>query len=485
MTTGLWRVIPVRWVAVPVVFLLSTGLRADTFDWKVDDNGNWGDGTAVWNKTAGTSGRAYPDDSSDVANLTNDISADRTVTIPTGGVAVHTLTAGDSDGSESFIIDGRQLTTHGDLSFVNDATVRLDADLSVAPKTNMQGDGTGSGETLVLNGTMDVRGTTGGVTVKSGLALEMNSTVTGLPSYIGFGAGSGGTIACGLDGSLRDGGGTVGIASGGTLTTDGNDRWVSNNVSFGQKTAHFDGSNGDLEIRGSTTFSSVNYYTSNIVNIENGRLTLAGDVNWNVHNAKSTGQSPLTLEDGALEIAGSGNAYTVQAGKDIDIRGTGDFVLNNTDGSPTGSGNSLLLASGVTLKGDGSTDSAIEVSGAINPGNSIGELTVGDTTFQDGSELIIELDGTGNDILNIDGALDLSSPTDTLTITGPATANNFTFVTYTGMLLGEFDAVNLPAGMSPDLLSYEGNQITFTPEPAAGALLGLALIGLLGRPEKD
>ena len=462
-------------------FLCFAGMQfgvalADTFDWTTDDDGSWDDG-GNWSTSSTT--RTYPDDASDVANLNRDISADRTVSIPNAGISVNTLSAGDADGQEAFIISGGQLTTHSDLSFVNDATVVLDSDLSVAPRTDLAGDGTGSGETLVLNGTMDVRNTTGGVTVNSGLTLEMNSTVTGLPSYIGFGAGNGGTIACGFNGSLRDSGGTVGIASGGTLTTDGNDRWISDNVSFGQKTAYFDGSNGDLEIRGTTTFSSVNYYTSNIVNIEDGKLTLAGNINWNVHNAKATGQSPLTLDNGTLEITGTSNDYQVEADKNIDIRGSGDFVLNNSDGSPTGSGNSLLLASGVTLKGDGSTSSGIGLGGTINPGNSVGELAVGSTTFLDGSELIIELDGTGSDRLNVTGDLDLSSTADTLTIIGPSTTNNFTLATYAGSLVGEFDTVNMPAGMSSDLLSYGGNQITYTPEPGSGLLISLLVLAVL------
>ena len=456
---------------ITLLGLAAGTAQAATYDWNVDNSGAW-DSSGNWTSGDGTD---YPNATDDIANLDNNITADRTITIPTGGVDVDTATIGDSDAGSVFIISGGKLNTQSGLTIDNGATVQIDADIGLPNQQALSGNG--SSGLLILTGDVISNNKYQAVTIaNNGLTTRFSGTVTNIKQRASVSGGS--TLQVAKDGTLNDY--SSGIGVGGTVSTYGGDRAVTDRFSFSQDSV-FDGSNGNLSI-GGAAFSGPNWFSAPSANINDGTLTITGDISWNLD---ANGQGVyIPFDNGTLEITGSGNTYSADG--DVEFRGTGSLLLNNGDGSATGTGNTLILASGVTLGGDGSTASNVSLDGTINPGNSVGELDIGGVIFNDGSELVIELDGSGNDILNVAGDVDLSSGSDTLRFTGAPSSSTFTFVNYAGTLTGTFDTViDETNSLNLDKLSYSGGVFAIIPEPTTALLLALpSLLALRRRQRK-
>ena len=191
---------------------------------------------------------------------------------------------------------------------------------------------------------------------------------------------------------------------------------------------------GTLDMDGSGT--PINCNLDGNEGADNGNFIITGNI---------TGSATFGLNgnfDNAVAVLAGSNTY---AG--ITPVNAGTLVL---DGTHTGGG-SYTVASGATLAGTGSTDSAVVVyAGAtLAPGNGIGTLTVGELALY--GTLAIEIDGTTTPGVDydqlavtgsaaIDGAalaLDFGSAA----VTGTATVLDLTDV---GSILGEF--AGLPDG---------------------------------------
>ena len=72
----------------------------------------------------------------------------------------------------------------------------------------------------------------------------------------------------------------------------------------------------------------------------------------------------------------------------------GTFLVNNTSGSGTGSGNVALNAN-ATLGGSGSIAGSVDVAsfGTLTPGDNIGDLAVGTVAFDSNARFSVELGG--------------------------------------------------------------------------------------------
>ena len=196
--------------------------------------------------------------------------------------------------------------------------------------------------------------------------------------------------------------------------------------------------------------------------------------------------------NGKLIISGAGKTYTDSTGQGVNIEGTGSFIVNNATGSATGTGNTLWIGPGVLLGGDGSVAGSdlIVRGGTISPGNSIGTLTVGDTMLQSGSTLQMELSLSGNDMLIVQGDLDLSN-VETLELSGPLVSNEFfSLIQVSGAINGTFDTIDFGStGFTVDDISYGGiipgvitlGSLPVVPEPSTLPLAVLGLIGLVRR----
>ncbi|MCX5653984.1 MAG: autotransporter-associated beta strand repeat-containing protein, partial [Planctomycetota bacterium] len=95
----------------------------------------------------------------------------------------------------------------------------------------------------------------------------------------------------------------------------------------------------------------------------------------------------------------------------------GNLQVNNTTGSGTGTG-AVTVNSSATLGGTGTISGPVSVlgGGSVAPGASVGTLTINNSmTWQDSSTYLWEINdaiggaGTGWDLLNLGGALDLTS----------------------------------------------------------------------------
>jgi len=138
-------------------------------------------------------------------------------------------------------------------------------------------------------------------------------------------------------------------------------------------------------------------------------------------------------------------ATTVEAGR---------LVVNGTNANST-----VTVESGASLSGTGSVGGGLIVGGLLAPGNSVGTLTAGNTTFDGGGAFELEVfdwvssAGTGWDLLAVNGDLTLNATTNSpftihlVSLQNTNTpglsvdwnqASSFTntFVTYTGSLLG-------------------------------------------------
>lgn len=167
-------------------------------------------------------------------------------------------------------------------------------------------------------------------------------------------------------------------------------------------------------------------------------------------------------------------AYTVP----VSITGGGIVSLNgtNTYSGPT------TVTPGTTLGGIGSLTSALTVNGILAPGNSIGTLTVGNTTFGTGGSFDVELGAGLSDLLDVNGNLDIANAI--LNLSGIAdNVTSYVITTYTGSLTGPFSNVTgLPAGYTLDYGSGSAGQITLlVPEPASLALIGLGSVLVFAR----
>jgi len=163
--------------------------------------------------------------------------------------------------------------------------------------------------------------------------------------------------------------GSSGVSGGAAYVQSGAALEVQNNIALGGaggKTLYLNGTGignaGALRnVSGANSNSGAVIFQSNTtIGVDSGSLALSGIV---------SGSGSLTkLGAGTFTLSG---ANTYSGGTTIS---SGSFIVNNTTGSGTGSGD-LFIASGATLGGSGTIGGAATVNGSLNPGNSPGVIT--------------------------------------------------------------------------------------------------------------
>lgn len=419
-----------------------------------------------------------------------------TGTMTKSGAGTLTLTGANTSTGTLFINAGTlQIGSGGTTGSVNAAIQNNSALIfnrsdSVTHAANINGPGTlakqGLG-TLTLSGTNSY---SGGTTISNG-TLRL---------------GSSGAI--GSTGTVTFGGGILEFSA--SNTTDYSSRFstaagqnyriqlASQNVTFATGLTSVGGTlrvtgPGSLTLTGANTYTGLTTVENADLRIGNGGTTgsLVGNISsdsfvtFNRSDSYTYGGtlsgSGTVRQNGAgtLILTGS-NSYT--GGTDVNA---GTLLANNGSGSATGSG-AVLVLSGATLGGDGSISGSVTINsgGFLAPGSSTGDLTVGNVTFQAGSTFLVELGGltpgTQHDRLNVTSAASLNGTLDVSLFGGfvPNIGDTFTILsagnragTFTSIVTQGFDAS----------VAYNGNQVTLTvtaiPEPAAAAVLGLAVLG--------
>ncbi len=222
------------------------------------------------------------------------------------------------------------------------------------------------------------------------------------------------------------------------------------------------------------------------VHDSNGSGLVGTDVTLDLVNASLTLGTGGQI-DGSL-IARAGSSFTVPGGTRI-IGGD----LSVLAGSTVNFSSADVTVAGI-LSGDGTITGPVTVSGSVGPGLSPGTLTTGSLTLLDDSHLLYELDapgtGGGNDLISVQGDLDVDDGTVIVDVTGLTdfAYGTYTLMTYTGSIFGgagNFEIGSFPAGFGLQVLvddSGPGGTVLLSsiPEPSTLLLLLLGAAGLFG-----
>ncbi|NDW19781.1 hypothetical protein D0T53_12815 [Dysgonomonas sp. 216] len=142
----------------------------------------------------------------------------------------------------------------------------------------------------------------------------------------------------------------------------------------------------------------------------------------------------------------------------------GRLIAKNTTGSATGSGGVIVNSTSMLL-GTGTIQGVVSVNngGAIMPGlsdSSIGTLSLGSSAaFRDGSNVVIKVNGTRNDVLKVGGSLTLSGTLEMKNL-GSAykSGASYTIFNVTGTISGNFTEI-VPA-IPGEGLMWDTSRIT-------------------------
>jgi hypothetical protein len=142
----------------------------------------------------------------------------------------------------------------------------------------------------------------------------------------------------------------------------------------------------------------------------------------------------------------------------------------------------VTVEDGGTLGGTGrirNTDVVVQPGGALAPGASIGTFWVGSADI-DGT-LVIEIDESDdlvNDLLIVEGNLNIEDAEISFDIAGSLTQTSYLIATYGGALLGEFDPDDAPMDYTFDYSVIGQVSLVSVPEPASVLMIGLGIVGL-------
>ncbi|MBJ7259935.1 MAG: autotransporter-associated beta strand repeat-containing protein, partial [Chthoniobacterales bacterium] len=349
--------------------------------------------------------------------------------------------------------------------FTNSLTISNTGLTVVAAKNGAFGT-TAAGTTLQSGSTIILSN----VTYSTAEALNISGTgVGGNGALRGAGTSSfAGVVTAGANA-------TISADSGAALALSGNVNGGGNAVTFsgaGNSTVSGVISNGTVVKSGvgTLTLSGVNTYAGGTLVSEG---VLVGDTR-SLQNT-ITNNAALTFNqatNGTYASAISGTGSVTKAGLGtVTLSGVNAFSGATTVSagrlavSGTNANSAVTVQNGASLAGTGQVG-GLTVSGLLAPGNSIGTLTAGSTTFNGGGSFELEIfdwlntPGTGWDLLAITGDLTLNNTAlSPFTInlvslansTTPGLSTDFnqnqsftnTFITYTGSLLGETFASDL------------------------------------------
>lgn len=247
-----------------------------------------------------------------------------------------------------------------------------------------------------------------------------------------------------LEGTLQigNGGATGNLNSASTVTNEGVLAFNRNNAlnfvnaisGTGQVTVAMTGSSGVLTLSGTNSYTGATNFNagtlaltdvndlggSTALNFNGGILQWSGittDVSTSFNLTFNTGgagfdtngndvtfSSPVgNSGTGGLVKSGAGK-LTLAANNPFSGNSTvaaGNLAVANTTGSATGSG-AVAVSSGAILSGTGIVSGTVSVAsgGAVQPGASVGEITVGGLSLVTGSAVNVEF-GAGNDLIDV------------------------------------------------------------------------------------
>ncbi len=305
-------------------------------------------------------------------SLTNPIESDQSTTVTTGGIT--------KSGSANLTLPAGNTFT-GSLN-INAGQVIVSADScmgvsTIAPSIN--GGTLTITDTLTSDRNFSVGSSNGSINVSSGKTATLSGVVSGAGTLTKTNSG---TLALSGENTIT-GGLTV---SAGTLI-------VGSDSSFGDSTISPSINGGTLNL--SSTFSTDRDFdigsSGATVDVDaNKSFTVEGMLT-NTGAFTKTGTGTLVLNG---DSTGVSHATTLSAGQ--------TYIHGGIRGN-------MAISSGATLSGNGSVGTITENHGILNPGASIGTLTItGDYTQSSDGRLHIEVDTTSHDIVNVSGTATLA-----------------------------------------------------------------------------
>ena len=404
---------------------------------------------------------------------------------PTTTFAGEILGSGGSltkQGSGTFILTGTNSYSGG--TTINAGTFSLSGSGSLAS--------TGA-VAIAASSTFDISGlTNGGTTIgdlsspstTSAVTLGTNELTEGTSNsttFAGIISGTGGSL-------IKQGTGTLTLSN--TNTYTGGTTINAGKLSMSTST-------GALAPTGSVTINGSGIF--DISGVTTGTFTIGDLISGSSSSTMTLGANTLTTGTAdsttfAGSISGTGGVTKVGSGTLI-LSGTnpftGDMTINQgqltVDGvldAPT------IVHVGATLRGTGTIDNSITISGTLRPGdNSLGTLnSSGPVTFNPSSTYKVEVNPTTADLLNVTpGAVDILGGS-VIVIPDPgnyASKETYFIIKASGGVTGRFSSVAVdPFPMLAPLLVYEPDavllvleHISFAPFAPIGRCLDTVPLG--------
>jgi fibronectin-binding autotransporter adhesin len=413
--SGLTRLI----VASSLVISSTGAVKAADGTWKTT-GGNWSEAANSWvNSTVA-------DGAGSTANLTNDISANASVTIDTTSRTLGVLNIGDTDATNNFTLSQSGAAT---LTFNNNSAK---AQLNVVSGSGAQG--AALSVPLKLDSSLDISNSSSGLlTFNSGATISANST--GTKTVANVGTGSGGTLISGI---ISNGSGTVALAQSSATS--------------------------NLTISGANTYTGGTTISAGVLTVSSGSVAAlgAGSVNLTggklVYNTTTSTNGTRPSEINVAKASLSGNG-TIRSAVTV---GTGGVI------APT-IGNALRLQ----IAGSNITGTAVTMNDGSAFAFDLAAVTPSHLRFLSFANNDLVLNGSV--FLNITNAKAgtytlMSFFTDT---SGTIAATSG--VVSSGLTLGSgFDGFDAQINYNPGTISLTLATSTI-PEPATyGVILGLA-----------
>ena len=349
---------------------------------------NIGSGEGIWNGTITTSGSITVNPAGQTITLSGTVGGTGTITVPCAGGTLNLsgtnsfnggllMTSATSPGTATTV----DLPTTSSLSVTTGKSILIgnnSASGATATQTfNVAGAVTNDGSLYV--------GRSGVLNVNNGAAWTQNGdmSVAGQGGYnAAMNVAAGAAFTYAGSSTIKINPGSSGIAN---LNIDG-----SFTTSQGFETNATGGATYKVTLENGGTLRM----SADVADLTNGATnktqlalgTGGGIIDTNGHNAGlSTGITGTSLTKtgaGTLTLTGA-NTYTGTTTVNY-----GTLLVN---GANTGTG-AVSVASGATLGGGGSIAGAVNVSGTLAPGASIGPLATGSLTFNNGANFAYEMD---------------------------------------------------------------------------------------------
>lgn len=414
-----------------------------------------GGGTAAAVYTGGNNATVinYGTITADSSNLAVDLGSGNSSLQILGGSAVINGNINGGTGSSTLTIApgaGNSFSYAG--SIANFASVMIGAGT-----TTLNGASTYSGNTTVSGGTL---------VLGNSSAIGTGTLVAAAPTLV-YRNGINLANAISLQGAT-------------TLDVDGSDAATQSGVIGGSFGINKTGS-GTLTLTGANSYSGGTTISGGTLlgstaslqgNINNNSALVFDQASDGIYNGVLSGTGSFTKSGSGMLVLDGKNSFagttTVQAGT---------LEVGDASNASATLGGNVQVAAGGTLRGHGTIVGNVTNNGMLQPGGSIGTLTInGNYTQAANGALVIDAAPTGQaDLLTVNGKASIAGSTVVLGTTGNwAPRTDYTILTATQGITGQFASASSNLAFLTPTLAYGANSVTLSLERNDVSFAGVA-----------